>query len=63
MYPTNTTVEFTASMRTPIQCEGIDRGFKRMAEVATQGAVNPQINWGSVLGGVAQALPSILSMF
>ena len=63
MYSTNTIMDFTASVRRPIQCEGIDRGFKRMAEVATAGAVNPQINWGSLLGGVAQALPSILSMF
>jgi hypothetical protein len=56
-------VEIVGAIRRPIQCEGIERGPKRMAEVAVSGAVNPQIDWGSVLGGVAQALPGVLGAF
>jgi len=62
MYARND-LEFIGTIRTPIQCEGIERGPKRAAEVATNGAVNPQIDWGSVLGGVAQALPGVLGAF
>lgn len=62
MYPTNN-LEIIGAVRRPIQCEGIERGPKRMAEVAVNGAVNPQIDWGSVLGGAVQALPGVLGAF
>ena len=51
------------SVRRPIQCEGIERGHRRMAEVAVSGSVNPQFNWGGLAQGALQALPSILSLF
>ncbi|GKQ55032.1 hypothetical protein [Bradyrhizobium sp. Ce-3] len=44
------------SVRSPTQCEGIERGPKRIAEVATNGSVNPQ-GWGDVLGA---AIPGVL---
>jgi hypothetical protein len=30
------------SVRRPIQCDGIERGHRRIAEVAVSGSVNPQ---------------------
>jgi hypothetical protein len=30
------------SVRSPIQCEGIERGHRRIAEIAVCGSVNPQ---------------------
>ena len=40
------------SVRRPIQCEGIERGHRRMAEVAVSGSVNPQFNWADILAHV-----------
>lgn len=51
------------SVRSPVQCEGVERGHRRIAEAAVAGSVNPQINWGQVAQGALQALPSILSLF
>jgi hypothetical protein len=54
-------LELVREPRHPIQCEGIERGPKRIAEVAVNASVNPQaINWGAVLenGGI---FPPILS--
>jgi hypothetical protein len=62
MYPKDQ-LEMIGTVRRPIQCEGIERGPKRIAEVASSGAVHPQINWGSLLGGVAQHIPDVLSWF
>jgi hypothetical protein len=55
--------EIVGTVRRPIQCEGIERGPKRIAEVAVSGSMNPQIDWGSVIGTVAQALPGVLGAF
>jgi len=53
------------SVRSPIQCEGIERGHRRIAEIGVSGAVNPQlfgidIPWGDIakwgLGQIAQRL-------
>ena len=58
-----TDLEIVPKVRRPVQCEGLDRGPKRIAEVAANGAVNPQIDWGSVLGTAVQALPGVLGAF
>jgi hypothetical protein len=51
------------SVRRPIQCEGIERGHRRMAEVAVTGTVNPQFNWGG-LGNIAlSTLPKLFDLF
>ncbi len=42
-------------MRSPIQCEGIERGPQRAAQIGVAGSVNPQF-WGalaSTLGPIA----------
>jgi hypothetical protein len=62
MYPKND-LEIIGSVRRPIQCEGIERGPKRIAEVAVSGSVNPQFNWGGLAQGALSALPQILSLF
>jgi hypothetical protein len=54
--------EIASTVRSPIQCEGIERGPKRIAEVATSGSVNPQ-GWQDILGAAAQALPGVLGAF
>jgi hypothetical protein len=57
MYPDND-LELIGGVRRPIQCEGLERGHKRTAEVAVSGSVNPQFDWGGLLGSVAStALP------
>jgi hypothetical protein len=61
MYARND-LETVATVRRPVQCEGIERGPKRIAEVAASGSVNPQ-GWTDILGGVAQALPGVLGAF
>lgn len=40
--------------RRPVQCEGIERGPERTAQVGTTGSVQPQF-----LGGVASTLAPI----
>lgn len=35
-------------VRSPIQCEGIERGHRRIAEIAVSGSVNPQFNWADL---------------
>ena len=61
MYARNDFETF-GSVRSPIQCEGIERGPKRIAEVATNGSVTPQ-GWQDIVGGVVQALPGVLGAF
>ena len=51
------------SVRSPMQCEGVERGHRRIAEAAVAGSVNPQINWGQVGQTVLSALPGIMSLF
>jgi hypothetical protein len=51
------------AVRSPIQSLGVERGHRRMAEVAVSGAVNPQFNWGGLAQGVLSALPTIASLF
>jgi hypothetical protein len=46
---TRSDLEIVATVRRPVQCEGIDRGPKRMAEVAASGSVNPQFDWSSLV--------------
>jgi hypothetical protein len=48
---------YFGSVRSPIQCEGIERGHRRIAEAAVSGSVNPQFDLGGLLKGVAQTLP------
>ena len=61
MYARNDFETF-GSVRSPIQCEGIERGPKRIAEVAANGSVNPQ-GWQDILGTAVQALPGVLGAF
>ena len=43
-------LEPAGTLRRPYQCKGIERGPKRMAEVAAGGSVNGQItSWSSIL--------------
>jgi hypothetical protein len=45
------------SVRTPIQCEGIERGHRRIAAIGVSGSVNPQSFWsslGSTLGDIGK---------
>jgi len=58
MYARND-LETFSTVRSPIQCEGIERGPKRIAEVANSGSVNPQ-GWQDIVGAAAQALPGVL---
>jgi len=44
------TLEILGLVRKPIQCEGIVRGPERTAEIASSGAVGPQILWRPRLG-------------
>lgn len=49
-----------SAVRRPVQCEGVERGHRRAAEVAASGAVMPQGLLGDVLGtlgGLARNLP------
>lgn len=55
LFPTS-----TLTRQRPIQCEGVSRGPERMSEVAVSGSVNPQFDWGGLLGNVAKtAIPLI----
>jgi hypothetical protein len=42
---------------TPIQCEGIERGHRRIAEVGVSGSVNPRSIWGSIAKLGASLIP------
>lgn len=55
-----TDLEIIGTVRRPVQYEGIERGPKRMAEVAVSGSMNPQFDLGGLLGALAPALPAIL---
>jgi hypothetical protein len=61
MYARND-LETIGTVRSPIQCQGIERGPKRIAEVAASGSVNPQ-GWQDILGTALQAAPGILGAF
>jgi hypothetical protein len=54
--------ETAASVRRPIQCEGIARGPERMAEVAVSGSVNPQFGWGDVANIAKTVGPALLGL-
>jgi hypothetical protein len=54
--------EVIATVRRPIQCEGIERGPKRVAEVAVSGSMNPQFDLGSFLGAVAPPILGALGI-
>jgi hypothetical protein len=58
MYARNE-LEDVRTVRNPIQCEGIERGPKRIAEVAESGSVNPQGLAETLIG----ALPGVLGAF
>lgn len=49
-------------MRSPIQCEGIERGHRRMSAVAVSGSVNPQSIWGDLAGGLASVASSFIPL-
>jgi len=54
------------TVRSPIQCQGIERGPKRIAEVGVSGSMNPQISFNDIVGGIgslAQAAGPILGAF
>ncbi len=36
-------------MRKPIQCEGVERGPAKTAQIAVAGSVNPAFSLGSIL--------------
>ena len=47
-----------ASVRSPVQCQGVERGHRRIAEAAVAGSVNPQqFNMSSGLGLLSNILP------
>jgi hypothetical protein len=48
-------------VRCPIQCEGIERGHRRIAEVAVSGSVNPQWGLSDVWGAAKTFLPYLYS--
>jgi hypothetical protein len=48
------------SVRSPIQCEGIERGHRRIAKIGTLGSVNPQDFLGTLGGLAKQYLPDIM---
>lgn len=53
-----------ATVRRPIQCEGIERGPKRIAEVAVSGSMNPlQIDWSNLVKPVYWLTPMPTSLF
>ncbi len=61
MYPT-IDLQTIGAVRHPIQCEGIERGPKRIAEVAVSGSVNPQ-QWGQLLGPlVTDLVPNLMNL-
>ncbi len=49
-------------MRVPHQCEGIERGPERAVNMAVDGSVNPQFNWGDVLGTVGSIAKTALPL-
>jgi hypothetical protein len=51
-----------ASVRRPVQCEGIKRGPERMSEVGVSGSVNPQFGWGDIANIVKTVAPPLLSL-
>jgi hypothetical protein len=62
MYPQTDLLESIGSVRSPIQCEGLNRGPERTAEVGVSGSVNPQFGWSDV-GNIAKAVaPTLLSL-
>ena len=48
------------SVRSPIQCEGIERGHRRIAEIGVSGSVNPQDFWGDAGSWLVKNGPGIL---
>lgn len=42
-------------MRKPIQCEGVERGPAKTAQVAAAGSVNPAI-FGGIMGSILPVL-------
>jgi hypothetical protein len=63
MYALSELDNMAATVRAPIQCEGIERGHRRIVEAAVSGSVNPQFDWGSVLGTVAKVgLPLLTAL-
>jgi len=48
-------------VRTPIQCEGIERGHRRIAEIGVSGSVNPQISLGDIGSWALKNAPDIIS--
>lgn len=53
-------------MRLPIQCEGIERGPDRAVNMAVDGSVSPQFNFGDILGTIgsvaSKALPILAGL-
>jgi hypothetical protein len=49
------------SARGPIQCEGIERGHRRIAEVAVSGSLNPQFNGANLRRGPDWWRPPIMN--
>ncbi len=43
-------------MRKPIQCEGVERGSAKTAQIAVAGSVNPAFGFGDILGVVGPVL-------
>jgi hypothetical protein len=48
------------SVRSPIQCEGIERGHRRIAEIGVAGSVNPQSFWSDLGSWAVQNAPGIV---
>jgi len=59
MYSTNN-MEMIGTVRRPIQCEGIERGPKRIAEVAVSGSMNPQWGLSDLWNTVAPVLGQVV---
>jgi hypothetical protein len=47
-------LEITGGVRSPIQCKGLDRGPKRIAEVAVNGSVNAQGWLDDIIGAATK---------
>ncbi len=53
-------------MRSPIQCEGIERGPQRAAKIGVAGSVQPQFGFSDILSGLGSvakvALPALAGL-
>jgi len=57
------TMEQQSGLRIPLQAAPIDRSPAGAAAFSSEAGVDASIDWGNILGTVAQALPGVLGAF